>query len=365
MDRPTTIASVAERTATAGANVDIKKATSGTTGMPLTIGYNAGSDHWRKAVRIRGYAWGGYRLGKRAVHYWGFDNPLATPFKKAKLRADRFMRREIFVDCVRRGEAELESFARLIETYRPSLIVSYSHAAADFSRYVVSKGRRTWDDIPIICGAEKLFAEDRPLVEKTFGRGIFETYGCREVMLMGAECSAHAGMHVSMENLVLEVVVREPGGSERPARPGEVGEVVITDLHNYAMPLIRYANGDLATAGPAEPCACGRGLARISGVEGRTADTLIDGEGNRLAGLMFSMLLSSLKDIINHFQVVQHKDKSVTVRVIPGPRYEEEGRAAVQGVVHKYLHGLPVTIEEVSEILLDPSGKRRIVRVER
>lgn len=365
MDRPATIASVTERTATAGATVDVKKATSGTTGMPLTIGYNIDSDHWRKAVRLRGYRWGGYGLGKRAVHYWGFDNPLATQFKRAKLRADRFMRREIFVDCVRRGEVELEAFARLLERYRPGLIVSYSHAVADFARYVQSKDRRTWDDIPVICGAEKLLAEDRPLVEKTFGPGIFETYGCREVMLMSAECGAHAGMHVSMENVVVEIIVRDASGGERPALPGEVGEVVITDLHNYAMPLIRYVNGDLATAGPTEPCACGRGLARIAGVEGRTADTLTDGDGNRVAGLMFSMLLSSLKDIINQFQVIQHKDKSVTVKLIPGPRYEEEGRAAVQNVVQKYLRGLPVAIEEVGEIVLDPSGKRRIVRVER
>jgi phenylacetate-CoA ligase len=364
IDRAEAIRSVSERTAVAGARVDIQKATSGTTGMPLTIGYDWGSDYWRQAMRMRGYGWAGYRIGRRALHLWGFDNPLATPFRKAKLDAHRWLQREVFFDCVRRGEAELEAFARAIETYRPRLIVSYSHAAADFARYVLAKDRRTWDDIPIICGAERLLPEDRPLVEEVFGRGIFETYGCREVMLIAAECDAHQEMHVSMENLVAEIVVRE-NGRERPARPGEVGEVVITDLHNLAMPFIRYANGDLATAGSDQRCPCGRGLQRLMKVDGRMADTMVDAKGNRLAGLMFNMLLSSLKDIITQFQVVQHADKSVTIKIVPGPRYAEEGRAAVYGVITKYLRGLEVRVNEVALIPLDPSGKRRIVQVEK
>jgi phenylacetate-CoA ligase len=364
MDRPTAIASVKDRTATAGAAIEIKKATSGTTGMPLTIGYDRPSDDWRQAMRIRGYGWAGYRLGRRALHFWGFDNPNLTRYRRAKLDVDRFIRRDRFVDCVKRGDAELEAFARQIETYKPRLIVSYSQAAGDFSRYVLAKGRRTWADIPIICAAERLFPEDRRVTEQVFGRGVFETYGCREVMLIAAECDAHAGMHTSMENLVVEVVVRTPDG-ERPARPGETGEIVLTDLHNWGAPFVRYANGDLATVGTDQRCSCGRGLARIQSVDGRSADTLTDGEGNRIAGLLLSMLLSSLKDIINQFQIVQHPDRSVTMRLIPGPRYEDEGRASVRRMVEKYLRGLPVEILEVAEIPVEASGKRRIVVVER
>ena len=79
---------------------------------------------------------------------------------------------------------------------------------------------------------------------------MFETYGCREVMLIATECAAHAGLHLSMETLVVEVVVRERRNGRRArASPGELGEVVITDLTNLAMPFIRYANGDLGRAG--------------------------------------------------------------------------------------------------------------------
>jgi phenylacetate-coenzyme A ligase PaaK-like adenylate-forming protein len=72
-----------------------------------------------------------------------------------------------------------------------------------------------------------------------------------------------------MENLIVELVVREPTGAVRAARPGEVGEVAITDLHNLACPLIRYVTGDLAIARADSRCACGRGLASIDPIDGR------------------------------------------------------------------------------------------------
>ena len=362
IDRSLAIRSIERRTAVAGPRVDITKATSGTTGLSLTIGYNRDSDYWRQAVRLRGYGWAGYRPGRRALHFWGFDNPRATRIRKLKIAADRLVRREVYVDCIRRGDTELEAFARNIEQHRPRLIVAYSQAIVDFATYATRVGRRNWPDIPVICGAERLFSQDRKTVEGVFGAGVFETYGCREVMLVAAECEAHQGMHVSMENLVVEIVVRDAGG-ERPARPGETGEVVLTDLHNYAVPLLRYASGDLATAGPDHVCTCGRGLARIAAVVGRTTDTLFDRQGNRVGGLIFHVLLSTLKEVVSQFQVIQHEDRSVTFKLVPGPRYDSDGQRAIREIASRYIPGLPFTLEEVHEIPPGPNGKRHIVQV--
>ena len=120
----------------------------------------------------------------------------------------------------------------------------------------------------MIVGAERLWLHDREQIHAAFGPA-FETYGCREVMLIAAECECHDGMHASMENLIVEVIVREPDGTVRPASPGETGEVAITDLHNLSCPLIRYVTGDLAVAHAETRCACGRGLAKIGPIEGR------------------------------------------------------------------------------------------------
>src|SRR5439155_23714298 len=114
-----------------------------------------------------------------------------------------------------------------------------------FGGYINRNGLRSWETFPVLCGAERVLPRDRADLEEAFGPAVFDTYGCREVMMIATECEAHHGLHTSMENLVVEIVVTE-NGKQRLAREGESGEVVFTDLHNLAMPFIRYANGDIA-----------------------------------------------------------------------------------------------------------------------
>ena len=104
----------------------------------------------------------------------------------------------------------------IIRREKIEVIVCYSQAGADLARHIIAGGLRNWPDIPVICGAERLLMPDRIALEAAFGPGVFETYGSREVMLMASECPAHAGLHTSMETLVVEVVVREGERTERP-----------------------------------------------------------------------------------------------------------------------------------------------------
>ena len=148
---------------------------------------------------------------------------------------------------------------------------------------------------------------------------------------MATECDAHAGLHMSMETLVVEVVVRDGhNGTSRAGTPGELGEVVVTDLTNHAMPFIRYANGDLAVAGDSGACPCGRALPRLASVEGRVTETLIDGSGARVNGLVFNVVIAHLAHAIRQFQVVQHKDRSVTLRVAPTSTFDANIEAALR-----------------------------------
>jgi len=186
-------------------------------------------------------------------------------------------------------------------------------------------------------------------------------------MLMASECDAHYGLHTSMENLIVEVIVREPGGTTRPARAGESGEVVITDLHNLASPLIRYVNGDLAVARGDQRCACGRGLVRIGPIEGRVTETLYDGAGRAVGGLVFNILFSAIGRVARNFQVVQRADRSIVFKVVPygGNALPEPEAALVRAHAEHYLPGAKFSIEVVEDIPLTAAGKRRVVVVER
>ncbi|HEU4726636.1 MAG TPA: hypothetical protein VFT22_02065 [Kofleriaceae bacterium] len=256
----------------------IQQATRGTAGTPVVVKYNAESRHWRDATRWRGYGWAGYRIGMRALHYGAEPPPSDSWLQRRKQALDRAFKRDLSIDCTVRGERALASAARRLRRFQPQVIVAYAAGAAALARYVNDNGLRTWADIPVIVGAERLWPHDRNQIHQAFGPA-FETYGCREVMMIAAECEAHDGMHTAMENLIVEVLVREPGGTIRAARPGEVGAVAITDLHNLACPMVRYVTGDLAIARAETRCACGRGLVSIGPIDGRVTELLHERAG--------------------------------------------------------------------------------------
>ena len=366
LDRDTVRATMTQRTADAPPLAVVRKLTSGSSGQPVEVLYNAESRHWRDATRWRGYGWGGYRIGMRALHYWGAAPEGSTSWlQRKKVWLDHRFKRDIYLDSTPRGEPALRDVVSKIEAEAPDAIVAYASGAGALAKYVNVHGLRTWDPISVVTGAEQLLPHDRVEIERAFGPA-FDSYGCREVMLIGMECEAHDGLHTSMENMIVELIVREPDGRVRAAKPGETGEVVLTDLHNLACPMIRYVNGDLGVARADEDCPCGRGLAKIGPITGRVTDTMYDGMGRPVGGLVFNILFAWIGHVTRDFQVVQRADRSVVLRAVPTnghglPQLEEQ---RLRAHAARYLPGVPFSIEIVDHIPLTAAGKHRVVVVE-
>lgn len=345
----------------------IIKSTSGTTGNPFRFRYNRDSEVWRQAVKLRGYRWAGWEPGVMTVHYWGPPAVAPRGQQALKIALDRALRREVYLDCARQGDADLRQVVAALKRLRPRCLIGFTQATVELGRFILRHGLRDYPAMNVICGAERLFPQDRPILEEAFGRpgSVFETYGCREVMLIASECEAHEGMHVAMENLVTEVV-DEAG---QPVPPGQSGQLLVTDLHNYGMPLIRYRTGDLAVAAPSPPddggrCPCGRGLGRLLRVEGRQADLLRGSDGRGIPGIVFNAIIAGLGGKVDQFQAVQRRDGHIDLKVVPGPEFDE---SVVQGLTHRlrpYLGDTPLTIQPVDVIPPQSSGKRRHVIIE-
>jgi phenylacetate-CoA ligase len=142
---------------------------------------------------------------------------------------------------------------------------------------------------------------------------------------------------------------------------------VITDLHNLAVPHLRYVNGDIAVQRAPGKCTCGRWLPKLGPIEGRTLEILRDARGEPVGGTMFAVLFLYLVDHALSYQVIQHPDDHLTVRCVPigGPgTLPKASHEFIHSFCAKYLPGIPVVVEEVADIPPGAAGKRRLVVVE-
>lgn len=255
--------------------------------LPLIMRSSAEAPHWRDAVRWRGHGWAGYRPGMRALHYICAPRDTGGWWSRRRRAFDRAVQRELVLDCVVRSEPALARAVDELRRFAPEVIVADADGIAALARFVRQHELRAWNDVPVIATIEapgRLWPHDRAAIESAFGP-VFAAYQCREVGLIGAECERHDGIHTAMENLIVELVVRTGDGQVRAARPGEIGEVAVTDLHDLACPLIRYLTGERAIARPETRCACGRGLATFGPIDGQVSTEYVDeislGSGGR------------------------------------------------------------------------------------
>jgi len=122
---------------------------------------------------------------------------------------------------------------------------------------------------------EMLRPDARADVRESWGLEIVDSYSSEELGYIALQCPECEHYHVQAENLIVEVLDE----SGEPCRPGETGQIVVSTLHNFAMPLLRYANGDYAEVG--EPCHCGRGLPMLNRIVGRQRNMVVRPDGVR------------------------------------------------------------------------------------
>jgi phenylacetate-CoA ligase len=355
IDRETIRAHRMEMRSTAPGTRFISKSTGGSSGVPLHFDLDFDSNERRMAAWHRGYGWAGAAPGTRQWYLWGVPPDATAAWKKRKVRLYDALYARTTESCFDLAESEAGRFAASLARCRPDVIVAYTGALYSFARMLDSRGIEPWRPRSIIVGAEKLHDFQRELIERVFGAPVFETYGSREVMLIGAECPEHSGLHITAENLVVELL----DDDNQPVADGEEGDVVITDLTNFGLPFIRYRNGDRAVAASGA-CACGRGLPRLARVTGRRLDVLTTPDGRQLPGEFFPHILKEFASV-QRFQVEQADPAFVTVRLV-APEWSEADSARLQREVAAVAGGsLAVRIEQVDDIPLTAAGKLKVV----
>jgi phenylacetate-CoA ligase len=267
--------------------------TSGSSGRPLTIHRDPAMAIHRKPQFIRGMAAAGYMPGMPVL---------------------------MFARRPRRGESVLLRWRRAGRDSPPEEhLAAYRAMRPPFAYGFVTPLRRVALLLreererhcvrAVFTTGETLDTATRRLLEEAFGGPVFEIYGSAEFGTVAWECRRHEGLHVGEDVVIHELL---------PLAGSDASRLVLTSLTNRAVPLIRYEIGDLAAAGPAERCACGRTFVRLARVEGRMIDCLRRPDGVLVAPYAVEAAVEKVPGV-TRFQVVQEEAARVVVRLEGAP----------------------------------------------
>ncbi len=301
---------------------------------------------------MRSDVWAGWRPGMWTAALWG-SPPVARTFKQ-KVR-NQLLDRLFFLDTVRLDENTMGEFVAAMRRRGARAIFGHAHSLYLLARFVLSQRINVGPVEAIISTSMMLLDNEREVIEQAFGCKVSNRYGCEEVGLIAAECEQHAGLHVNAEHTLVELV--RPDGSR--AEPGEEAAIVVTDLVNRVMPLIRYRIEDVGIAA-ASSCSCGRQLPLIEKVVGRVADFLVRRDGSLVAGV--SLVEKTLTAIpgVEQLQIVQEELDLLCLNLVTGADYSSAGEAALKAVIQEQFgRDIRIRIEDLERIPQERNGKYR------
>jgi len=325
--------------------------TGGSTGISLQVFCDRRGIEMRNAAALRSDEWSGWRLGEPHGAVWG-NPPVPSTFKN-RVRC-HFKDRYVFLDTMKIDTAAIDEFVRQWHDLRPGLLFGHAH-----SLFILAEALQGTDHqlkpTGIVATSMMLLPSERQVIEAVFGVPVTNRYGCEEVSLISCECEQHHGMHLNADHNIVEFL-RDDGS---PCDPGEDGRIVITELINFGMPMLRYEVGDRGVPS-SRTCPCGRGLPLMETVTGRTADFLVAQDGFRVAGI--SIIENSLTKIqgLRQMQIVQEAPLDLRVSLVPGAEYDDTAEAALTASLREMLgEKMDVRITLVERIPQEKSGKYR------
>jgi phenylacetate-CoA ligase len=335
----------------------ISSASSGSSGRPFMIRRSWLEQNVLHLLRIRAQRAYGIARGDRTLNIL---NPKHRHARDNKVLGKTLTTLRLHTDS-RRVSIHLtpEEIAAEVRACRPVMLSGYPNMLARVGE-VLQRGPGVPPSIRVaLTGAETLTPALRARIEERLGVPVRDQYGSNECNLMAWECPLGGPLHVCDDSVLLEVVA--PDGS--PVAPGERGEVLVTALHSFTMPLIRFRIGDLAEQG-SPLCDCGAPFSTIRGVRGRMLDMFPLPDGRVIhAYYLTETLIMDDPDWIESFQVTQERVDRITMSIVPRQAPTDSRIDALRALGHRLLgEGVEFELSIVDSIPSDPSGKFRPAR---
>lgn len=334
----------------------------GTTGHVTEFRFDQDCFAIKEAGTFRFEQWAGWDFGDWMGAVWPavMDHPTIDNWR-SRLR-NRLVRRFLVMPYLEEDPVQIREFMAEMVRRKAKLIRAFPGVLMSVARIVEEERLPLPPLRSIISTGELLSPEMRRTFERAFACPVIDSYRSRETGPVAQQCEEIGGMHVAVDLCVLEIDTSR--GYPPTAGKLDYGPILITDLYNYGMPMIRYELGDLGALDP-EPCPCGRTLPLMRDVGGRLTDILFTEDRRPLAAV------GLLPNFINHagdrgqqVQVVQRGYRDLLLRMTP-PHMDDAKTAFMrERTAEVFGPNVELSIEYVDEIPLLASGKYRILHCE-
>jgi phenylacetate-CoA ligase len=332
----------------------LRNQSGGSTGVVTHFFLDPRCADYARAAQFRYYRWIGVDFGDRQALVWGAPiNLRQARWLKRRLR--NFFLNKLFLDANDLTEATIDGYLDTLRRYRPAIVVGYATGLWFVAERLLARGLRLPSVRGVVSTAELLPPQKRGVIERAFGVKVYDRYGCGEMKDIAQECGESAHSHVNADNVLVEYL-----DGDRPVPPGEVGEIVATNLNNIAMPLLRYRLGDLGHS-VEERCPCGRGLPLMSVVKGRLYDVLTLPSGRRVHAALVNHIMYGHAGI-QKYQMVQETPTRLVCRILRAPEFTTDILTRIREDVQKHLGAeVDIDFEFPEHIAPSPSGKHRFI----
>jgi phenylacetate-CoA ligase len=331
----------------------IPNETGGSTGHPMRFFITSSFWWWNAANWFRVREWHGVSEGEKMAWLWGAHQDM--PEWSFKRRVRSAIMQERYLNAFNMTEDKMLAFATMLEDWQPVMLKGYASVLSLFARFLQEKRSITLKPRLIESTSEKLSQAQRQLLQEVFpAAAIVDHYSSREMGTIAYQCASGEFL-VCADVRHLEIVA---GDQVVPA--GEMGEVVVTSLNQFAMPFIRYKNGDV---GIYEPVASrsGHSFPVLKEIIGRTNDFLVTGDGKFVHSEFFAYTFR-IKPQVVRFQVYQADKTHLEIRLVCKQAVTTQWLEAVKAEVQNRFGPLThISLEVVDDIPLTPAGKHRYI----
>ncbi len=323
-----------------------KNTSGGSTGEPINILQDKQYWHMNIANKFYFNRLLGKDIGEREINLWGSERDIFRNILSFKGKTTNFLYNRTFLNTYHIDEDELKKFISEINRVKPVSMWVYVESIDLLARFIEDNNLKIYSPMLIITTAGTLFPEIREKVETVFKCPVYNQYGSREVGPIAIECEFKQGLHCFPWSQKLELV-----GNEK------FNDVIVTDLTNYSMPLIRYKIGDIGEKINSQICKCGRPTLFFKSIKGRSTDFFINKKRTLIYGGYFRLALFRIKGI-KKYQVIQKDYDYIIYKIVSSNEINEKDIKKITNSVKKIMgNDCKIDFEFVDEIESSKSGK--------